>query len=135
MVVLVTRPQHPPRQLTEAHHSLWEVGREMEQIRRRLPRQFTDWRGRYLVEGDCDERWRGCRVIDISTAGAGLELLETSTEEISGRRILLAVLLRGELRNVGPGKNDGLRVGIQFTDLTKPERTYLDSLTEIHALW
>jgi hypothetical protein len=107
----------------------------MEQIRRRLPRQFTDWRGRYLIEDDRDELWRGCRVIDISTAGAGLELLETSAEVIAGHRILLAVLLRGELRNVGPGKGNGLRVGVQFTDLTEPERAYLDSLTEIQALW
>jgi PilZ domain len=107
----------------------------MEQIRRRLPRQFTDWRGRYLVEDDPNDRWRGCRVIDISTAGAGLELLETSADEVTGHRIVLAVLLRGELRNVGPSKNNGLRVGIQFTDLTEPERAYLDSLTEIQALW
>jgi len=108
---------------------------DMEQIRRRLPRQFTDWRGRYLVEDGPDEQWRGCRVIDISTAGAGLELLETSADEVAGHNILLAVLLRGELRNLGPGKNNGLRVGIQFTDLTEPERTYLDSLSEVRALW
>jgi hypothetical protein len=107
----------------------------MEQIRRRLPRQFTDWRGGYLVEDDRDDRWRGCRVIDISTAGAGLELLETSAAEVGGHQIVLAVLLQGELRNMGPGKNGGLRVGIEFTDLTGPERAYLDSLTQLQALW
>ncbi len=29
----------------------------MHQLRRLLPRHFTDWRGRYLIEGDPEGRW------------------------------------------------------------------------------
>ena len=27
-------------------------------LRRLLPRQFTDWHGRYMIENDPEERWR-----------------------------------------------------------------------------
>jgi hypothetical protein len=48
---------------------------ERHQLRRVLPRHLTDWGGRYMIEGDPDARWRDCRVLDISSAGAGIELL------------------------------------------------------------
>ncbi len=58
-------------------------GRIMElMLRRLLPRQFTDWNGRYRIEGDPDGVWRPCRVVDVSTLGAGLELYGTSPDEI-----------------------------------------------------
>jgi hypothetical protein len=106
----------------------------MSEIRRLLPRQFADWRGRYMIEGDPTESWRDCRVIDISSAGAGLELLDTSAEEAAGQRILIAVHLRGEIRNSAP-KGEALRAGVQFVDLSDAERFYLESLEEIKALW
>ena len=107
----------------------------MSEIRRLLPRQFADWRGKYAIEGDPAERWRDCRVIDISSAGAGLELADTSAREAAGQRILIAVHLRGEVRNAVPAKNGALRAGVQFVDLSDAERFYLDSLEEIKALW
>ena len=107
----------------------------MEEIRRLLPRQFTDWHGKYMVEGDPEERWRDCCVIDLSSAGAGLECLDTTPDETAGHRIILAVQLRGEVRHAGPGKHDGLRVGIEFVDVTEEERGYLDSLVDLHAVW
>lgn len=39
------------------------------QLRRIVPRQFTDWRGKYMIEGDPYERWPDCRLIDFSSAG------------------------------------------------------------------
>jgi hypothetical protein len=107
----------------------------MEQLRRLLPRQFTDWRGKYLFEDESEQHWRDCRVLDVSSAGAGLELLETAPGELVGTRILLAVHLRGELRNSEPTKSDHTRAGIQFVDLTVEERFYLDSLAELQAAW
>jgi PilZ domain len=107
---------------------------QMDEIRRLLPRQFADWRGRFLIEDDAEE-WRDCRVIDISTAGAGLTLLGTSADELVGRQLILAVQLRGELRFVKPSRDDALRVGIQFGVLSEAERAYLDSLSELQALW
>ena len=107
----------------------------MEQLRRLLPRQFTNWRGKYLFEDESEQRWRNCRVLDVSSAGAGLELLETAPGQPVGTRILLAVHLRGELRNSEPTKSDHVRAGIQFVDLSAEERFYLDSLAELQAAW
>ena len=105
------------------------------QMRRFLPRQFTDWRGKYMFEGDPDERWRDCRVIDVSSAGAGLELLDTTPEETDGRHIILAVHLRVAVKNAGPARGQILRVGTQFVDLTDAESAYLASLAEVDAHW
>jgi hypothetical protein len=107
----------------------------MEQIRRLLPRQFTDWRGKYMFEADPDHQWRDRRVLDVSSAGTGLELAETSEDKIMGNQIIVAIHLRGELRNTGPARNNGLRAGIQFVDLTNEERAYIESLAELQIAW
>ncbi len=100
-----------------------------------MPRQFTDWRGKFMFENDPEHRWRDCRVLDVSSAGAGLELAGTREDQIVGGRLLLAVHLRGELRNVGLGRDNRLRAGIEFVDLTDGERAYLDSLAELQVAW
>jgi hypothetical protein len=63
----------------------------MDQIRRLLPRQFTDWRGKYTFEDNPVHQRRDCRVLDVSSAGAGLQLLETDDGAIVGDHIALAV--------------------------------------------
>ena len=52
------------------------------QFRRAIPRQPVEWSGifGYLFEGNPDECWRTCRVFDISSAGSGLELRNTTPE-------------------------------------------------------
>jgi hypothetical protein len=107
----------------------------MGQLRRSLPRQFANWGGTYVVESDPEQRWRDCRVIDISSLGAGFELLDAPPEAIEGQRIFVAVHMRGEIRNSRPSKEGRLRVGTQFIDLTDEERVNLASLTELEALW
>jgi hypothetical protein len=104
-------------------------------LRRLLPRQFTDWHGRYMIEGDLDERWRPCRVVDVSTLGAGLELFDTTPEEIADRCVILSVDLRGEVKHAVEARSDGIRVGIQFEDLTDVESSYVRSLVRLQALW
>jgi hypothetical protein len=105
------------------------------QLRRLVPRQFTDWRGKYMIEGDPSERWRDCRVIDVSSAGAGLELLDATPQETEGRHIVLAVHLRAAVKNSGPVRGQILRVGAQFVDLTPSEYAYLASLAKVDAHW
>jgi len=104
-------------------------------LRRLLPRQFTDWQGRYMIEGDPGEVWRPCRVVDVSTLGAGLELFGTSPDEMAERTITLSVDLRGEVRHAVEARDDGIRVGIQFEDLTPAESAYVRSLVRLQALW
>jgi len=105
------------------------------QLRRILPRQSTDWRGKCLIEGDPEGRWRDCRVIDVSSAGAGLELLETTPEETEGQNLFLAVHVRATVKNTGPARGPILRVGTQFVDLGPSEIAYLSSLAEVDAHW
>ena len=107
----------------------------IHQLRRFLPRQFADWRGTYLVESDPERRWRDCRVVDISSAGAGVELLDPPGFPLEGRRIFLAVHLQGEIRHAAPGRFGGLRVGAQFVELSEAEKSYLASLGDVDARW
>ena len=72
------------------------------QMRRLVPRQVTSWRGKYMIEGDPEQRWRDCRIVDVSSAGAGVELLDTTAEEAEGCQIILAVHLRASVKNTGP---------------------------------
>jgi hypothetical protein len=104
-------------------------------MRRLIPRQPADWRATYLIEGEDHERWRDCRVIDISSLGAGLELLGTTPDEIADHELIVAVYWRTKVKNSRPGNAAGLRVGTQFLDLTERESAYVDSLTEIGAQW
>jgi hypothetical protein len=107
----------------------------MAQLRREVPRQTIHWEGEYRVDGDAEGRWRRCRIIDVSTAGAGLELLDARPEETCGRQITVAVQLHGEVKNSSEGAEDSLRVGIQFVELTPSERNYLESLAQSQARW
>jgi hypothetical protein len=108
-------------------------GCTMHELRRSLPRQFADWRGRYIL--DSDPHWRDCRVIDISAAGAGLELLGAPRQIAEGDRVYISVQLRAEIRNCRPTKLDRLRVGTQFVDLTDAERAYLASQEALAVHW
>jgi hypothetical protein len=107
----------------------------MEQIRRLVPRQFTNWRGKCMFEDDPEQRWRDCRVLDVSSAGAGLAITDVDEDESVGSRIIVAIHLRGELRNVRSARDEGLRMGIKFVDLTEEEQAYLESLKELQAAW
>jgi hypothetical protein len=88
-----------------------------------------------MIEGDPEERWRQCRVVDVSTLGAGLELFDVTPDEMAGQTIILSVDLRGEVKHAVADRSDGLRVGIQFEDLTDAESTYVKSLVRLQALW
>ena len=110
---------------------------DMEHQRRRLiPRQFVDWEGSYLIEGDPVQRWRDCRVLDISSAGAGLDLMDTTVSEVEGgRRVFVNLRLVGETRHVSETEGDTIRVGIEFVELTEVEQAFLDSLKKLDARW
>jgi hypothetical protein len=88
-----------------------------------------------MIEGDAEQHWRDCRVVDVSSAGAGVELLDATPEETEGKQIILAVHLRATVRNAGPTRGEILRVGTQFVDLSAAECAYLASLAEVDAHW
>jgi PilZ domain len=107
----------------------------MHELRRLLPRQFADWGGRYILDSDPHGLWRDCRVVDISSAGAGLELRGAPLDTAEGDHILVAVHLHAEIRNCGPTKANRLRVGTQFTDLSEAERSFLESQEKLAVHW
>jgi hypothetical protein len=88
-----------------------------------------------MIEDDPERRWRNCRVVDVSSAGAGVELLDATQEETSGRRIILAVSIRADVRHTEATGSDATKVGIQFVDLSEGERTYIESLEKVGASW
>ena len=110
---------------------------DMEHQRRRLiPRQFVDWEGSYLIEGDPVQRWRDCRVLDISSAGAGLDLMDTTVSEVEGgRRVFVNLRLVGETRHSSETEGSAIRVGIEFVELTEVEQAFLESLKKLDARW
>jgi PilZ domain len=109
---------------------------EMEPERRRLlPRQFADWRGRYLIEGDQDQRWRECRVVDISSGGAGLELVDTTVGEVEGHRIALGLQLIGTVRHTETMGSGRVRVGTEFVAQSDEERAFMAALERLNARW
>jgi hypothetical protein len=106
-----------------------------KKLRRTLPRQFVNWSATYLIEGSPDGQWHDCRVIDISSVGAGLELLDARPETAEGQRIVVAIQLPGEIRHSELTAEGHLRVGAQFVGLTDEERVSLTSLTSLDAHW
>lgn len=88
-----------------------------------------------MIEGDPNQRWRECRVRDISSAGAGLELRDSTPEETRGRRIILAIQLTAEVRYAREDDEDGVRAGAQFVELSDAERAYIASLVESGKRW
>lgn len=115
--------------------------------RRRVPRQIAGWTGKYRIEGDDPEAWHECRILDISVIGVGVELFGPviQPDRLFGRRLVveaqtpsgesLSVRARGEVRNVGPGAEGGVRVGMEFIELSDTERSILDALVVMGALW
>jgi hypothetical protein len=102
---------------------------------RRVLRWEVDWATRYLLEGSRNHTWRGCRIRDLSREGAGVELFETTAEEIGGHRVVLEAevppavyRLVGDVRHMSDGIQGGLHVGLRFSSLSAVERAMLDSL-------
>lgn len=105
--------------------------------RRRAARQGVGLPGTCVVEGESSVG-ADCDVIDISVAGMGVEILGPVPNGLVGRRLAIdvpmpardAVTMRlvGQVRNVRPGRNGGVRVGLAFTDLSQTVRTILDAL-------
>jgi hypothetical protein len=88
-----------------------------------------------MIEGDPSEVWRPCRVVDVSTLGAGLELFGTTPDEMAQRTIALSVDLRGEVKHAVEATDDGIRAGIQFEDFTPSQSDYIRSLVKLQTLW
>jgi hypothetical protein len=104
------------------------------QLRRSVPRQPVDWSGTYRFSDDPEGSSRECRISDISTAGAGVELLDTTPEEANDRRIFLTVELSGDVRN-SLSLDNSVRVGIEFPDVSGDAENYIMSVKRFGNRW
>jgi hypothetical protein len=89
------------------------------------------------VEGEPSDLWQDCGVFDISSFGLGMDLRHSS--DLVGSRISvrlpvgasIEVTLAGEVRNAKLGPDGVVRIGIEFVDLSKSERSIVD-LVNVH---
>ena len=98
------------------------------ELRRKVPRQPAEWYGTYEYDFDTFGAPRRCRVLDISAAGAGLQLLDTSLEETMDRLVIVSLELQGDMRNAVPWEDNSVRVGIEFPELAGNAAFYVKSL-------
>lgn len=107
-----------------------------QEFRRAVPRQPADWFGFFRFDNVRDERWRTCRVIDLSPVGAGLELFEMTPNECMDGRLTVSLELHGERRNVVlDEENATARVGVQFPTPSDAAKEYIRSLSGIRSRW
>ncbi len=96
------------------------MGMGLGRFKRRGERHSVDWFGRYRLTSDPGAAWCRCRVVDVSAAGAGLELL--GPVPAVGSRVVVeletaggGIQVTGVVRRV---EGAGGHVGVEFVDLT-----------------
>ena len=108
----------------------------LQPLRRAAPLQPADWFGFYRFDNVEDERWRCCRVIDLSPKGAGLELFGVTPGEHVEGVITISMEHRGITRNVIWNEEAGsVRVGIEFPEITETAKEYIRSLSGARSRW
>jgi hypothetical protein len=110
--------------------------------RRRESRQGAGWLGSYRLPGQAAAGWAQCRILDISSAGVGLELFGPPwPPEEPGVAIVLrfdagvpagslTAQVSGRIRNSAASRFGFVRVGVEFVGLNPEQRALLDGLVE-----
>lgn len=109
--------------------------------RRRSQRYAAGWAAYYRL--DPGDEWRECRVIDVSSDGAALELqgatqingivgpIEVQIASVTGERV--GVSLRGVIRRHAEVAPRRIVAGIEFTVLRPEERNALHLLVGLRS--
>ncbi|HAM02715.1 MAG TPA: hypothetical protein DCQ30_10910 [Acidimicrobiaceae bacterium] len=114
--------------------------------RRRVRRAPTEpWPGKYTIDDDPLAGWHECRLLDISVLGLGLELFGPVHPNLVDRPLVvhvdvaggqaLSLRFAGTVRNLIPGRFGGVRVGVEFTDLSDGERSALAVMEHLNLSW
>ena len=106
----------------------------MTHDRRRSMRLAAGWQGRYTLHHRHDDPYQ-CRVVDISLGGAALELFDPAPLEGAGIRVEFrsqslpaGLRLRARARHMGPSTSTGMRIGVEWHDLTRAQTTMLNAI-------
>lgn len=102
--------------------------------RRREKRHPVEWFGGHRLGATSE--WRPCRVIDLATTGATIELLAPLDDDSLEREIQIMFEFRGEttewfdllgdVRHQTPTTTGRVRLGIEFKNLTAIDVMILD---------
>jgi hypothetical protein len=109
--------------------------------RRRQPRHRAGWFGQYRIEGRADDGWHACRVLDVSYAGAGLELLGPPAQVDERLDVELQAThatavdrsVHALVRHVDPGDGGGLVVGVAFLQPDDSQHALLRLLLAVQS--
>jgi hypothetical protein len=97
-----------------------------------------------VLKDDPGAAWGECQVLDFSVLGARLVISESVPNDLIGREIAVEFQTAGAsnstrwvgvIRNVDSGPEGGIRVGIQFGDLSWSEQAVLDSYDRMRISW
>jgi hypothetical protein len=111
--------------------------------RRRVERRPTAWAGFCHIAGESPSMWRDCEVIDISMFGLGITLQHPQPWELVHRRILVDISaigdavnirLEGEIQDAAFTLEGDIRVGLEFTGLSKTEQAITAILSGINTI-
>lgn len=105
----------------------------VERLRRAVPRLPADWLASYRFDSVTEERWRCCRVVDISPAGTGVELFDLMPNEAVEGRLTISLELHGNVRYaLLDEEHHSARVGAQFPSLSDAAEEYIRSFGGNH---
>jgi hypothetical protein len=108
----------------------------MAEFRRSVPRQPVVWNGRYhFNEETADRGTRECRVVDISTLGAGVELSGTTPAEALNQLLVVTVELRGRVQNAREADGGVVRVGLEFPPSGPQQDDYMKTIRHLGKFW
>ena len=114
---------------------LRRVDTSVQPARHRVAERDVEWTTRYWLEGSVDRQWRVARVLNVFETGLVAELFAITHPETRAHRVVLevrvppAVLhIRGDVMRADHGSQGGVRVRLQFVNLSAVERDLIASL-------
>jgi hypothetical protein len=118
----------------------------MQHRRRKVPRQAAGWFAKCRLESEPETTtWSHCQVLDVSTVGAGVEILGVVGHSLIGERLVVevqaptgatfSVRFVGMVMNAGAVPHGGVRLGLEFVGLSPTEVSILNLFEQMGVGW
>jgi hypothetical protein len=114
---------------------LRRVDTSAQPTQRRVSERAVRWNTRYWLDGSIDRQWRVARVLTVSETGLVAELFATTYQDVRTHRVVLEVRIppavlhiRGDVVRADHGDQGGIRVRLEFVNLSAVERDLVYSL-------
>jgi hypothetical protein len=113
----------------------------VKNLRRPGSLRAAGWLASYRFEDDPDVGEGPCRLLDVSSDGAGIEAFGDTPVNPVGHRLsidvrggsegAISVRLAGSVRAVSLGPSGGVRLGIEYAAMTALDREIVDALQQV----